>query len=187
MLRIISLENYLHLKKKNFVNNVNVNYNSQNMNEVTSTGARKSSISKFDQYDPFMNKNIQININPNNPQPHPTLANYPSKISTFRNKYDIGNESNELGAQQYFINSNFQKRSKAYSIHEKGNYQNKMNVPLNKDYDVFAESKIEHSYSMKDITRIFINMNLMKKFDFPTEFKTKYISEIMNKKNQDLT
>ena len=41
---------------------------------------------------------------------------------------------------------------------------------------------VQHQYSLKDITRVFMNMNLMKKFEIPEEFdNTSFIQEAMTK------
>jgi hypothetical protein len=81
----------------------------------------RRSISKFDQYDPFIQlKNAA------------KLAEI--KSSNLKNKFDANNNLNHNAGK---------KRNKAYSINENYSYNNNLlnynSVPLNKDYDVFSK------------------------------------------------
>jgi hypothetical protein len=123
----------------------------------TSAGKRKTSISKFDKYDPNLN--------------------FDKRYSGVKNKFDIQVPQNTN------INTNMNmKRNKAYSISENYSMINKFaNVPLNKDYELRNTDslKADNVYSIKDITRVFLNMNMMKKFDQPEEFKKNFLKEVM--------
>jgi hypothetical protein len=95
----------------------------------------------------------------------------PAKKRTgLHNKFDMDNQEQEGNGD----NPNF--RKKANSI----NYQfaPQFRTPLNKDYDVLHTPT---SYTLKDISRIHLNMNLLKKFEFPHEFQGHFIDAIMNK------
>lgn len=136
-------------------------------------------MSKFDKYDPFLanndyNEYLEAGIM------------VPNVKGGFKNKFDSD-------YSKYGQNEN-KKRAKAYSIHENYNYKSKtleQSVPLNKDYDLFNQkdssktlliSAIKHHYTLKEISRTFINMNFLKKFETPEEFKETFIPEIMTKK-----
>ena len=81
---------------------------------------RKTSVSKFDKYDPFLN----------NPRVKELIetSKYDGDKRKSNNKFDM-------------IKSQFQeKRSKAYSSHENDFYTyNGITTPLNKNYDVFGK------------------------------------------------
>jgi len=128
--------------------------------------------SKFDAYDPFINQNDNFSYNKSKGQSKKNSINYSNK------------------------------RNKAYSINENYNFNNKFkkletSVPLNKNYDLFDEKKsknilnkskilVVNKYSLKDIVRIYLNLNLMKKFELPDDIKINFIPEAMTNEPKKL-
>jgi hypothetical protein len=95
-------------------------------------------------------KNININEN--------------DSLKRVRNKYDVYTPTN--------------KRQKSHSFH----YQN---LHFNKNYDVFPKGDsclildITNVYTLEDMTRICLNMDLLKRFEMPEEFKNKFVGRMM--------
>jgi hypothetical protein len=119
---------------------------------------------------------------------HDPHYGYTKPVAYVHNKYDFVNDPNT-----FKHNPKKEKRSKAYSIHE-NYYQPHAFIPLNKNYNldniktipsnIFINIKylVEYKYSFNDISRIFINMNLMKKFEMPEFLENVKVSEIFNEK-----
>jgi hypothetical protein len=114
----------------------------------------------------------------------------PRKLSTGEehklSKYDAfdpflynsnkGRKSNLHNKFDFEENKPFQGRKKAYSINY--NFTPKNKLPLNKNYEPINPDFV---YSLKDITRIQLNMILLKKFELPKEFDEGFIEAIMMK------
>ncbi len=132
----------------------------------------KHGFSKFNKFDPFLNeKKNTIN----------------QSGSILKNKFDHQMYSNVGNSY------NFEKRPKAYSI----NYHNipkrkSLHLPLNKDYPLKDEKsnlenifilsyKVEHKYNTEEITKIFINMNFLKKLEMPDKLRQNFVKDLFNK------
>jgi hypothetical protein len=178
----------------------------------TQTGARSSiSPSKYDRAEQVMRK-VSTNLNEDNNNYVNHYLNRGSAITrgsiVSNNKFDFSDPSIINNFEQMIprnknmplVNGNFQKRFSMIQKSTRGSafIENITKIPLNKEYHVNMERKIEHdnieykdskniltigniihSYDMKEITNVYHHMNFLKRFELPDELKNNFNDKIM--------
>jgi hypothetical protein len=172
---------------------------------------KKSNISpsKFDRISPskFDRISAQLRNSYNVDQFDPNNISFITKFlirgsrgSTTSNKFDLS-DPNILNNLETLVS-----RSKAFSIGgvdlqqrlSQFTTRQSQRIPLNKEYHINFERKIEHdnlcykdgnqflkldsiayTYDIKDITSVYYHMNFLKRFELPEEFENNFIEKIM--------